>query len=171
MRHLLIALALTTLVGCGSEPPPITDGMTMAWSLSAEGQDQGLFRAAFTRVDGGWRLSSQTGSPGAMEPPTERLLDEHLRDDGEPFGLFTFPVWLPPGKRSENAGYEDMVVREVTDWLAWQAWHTRVGPAHGYYDVGTGFLVGFEVPRLGGLTAILTETNVPGLAVSGGSGR
>jgi hypothetical protein len=168
MRHVFLGLALTALVGCGSEPPPVTDGMTMAWTISADGQDPALLRVAFTKVGGGWRLSSQSGPAGTLEQATDRTLDEGLRDDGEPFGLFDFPLWLPPGKRSENAGYEEIRVREITDWGAWQVWHTRLGPAHGYYDVGTGFLVGLEVPRLGGLAAKLIQTNVPGLAVDGG---
>ena len=168
MRHLFIALALTTLLGCRSSPPPITDGMTMAWSYSIEGEGEGLFRVEFTKAAGGWRLSSQAGEVGSLEPPTERLLDERLRDDGEPFQVFALPLWLPPNKRSEGSGYEEMLVREAIDWQAWSVWHTRLGPAHGYYDVNTGFLVGLSVPRLGNLALWLTETNVPGLAVSGG---
>jgi len=122
----------------------------------------------FAKVDGGWQLTSRTGGVGSLEPPTQRLLDERLRGDGEPFAIFFFPMWLPPSKRSEGSGYEEIRVREAMDWEAWSAWHVTLGPAHGYYDVDTGFLVGLSVPRLGGLTARLSETNVPGLAVAGG---
>ena len=170
MRLVLLTLALATLLGCRSSPPPITDGMTMTWTYSVEGQGEGIMRVEFTKTSRGWLVRSQAGEAGELEPPTHRSLDERLREDGEPFGIFFFPMWLPPSKRSERSGYEEMSVREVVDWEAWSAWHATLGPAHGYYDVETGFLVGLSVPRLGDLKARLTETNVPGLAV-GGAGR
>jgi hypothetical protein len=167
MRHVFLLLALTPLLGCRSSPPPITDGMMMTWTYSVEGQDDGLIRAEFRKVDRGWRLTTQAGSVGSLDPPTQRLLDERLREDGEAFRVFLFPMWLPPSKRSEGSGFGEIRVRDAMDWEAWRAWHTTLGPAHGYYDVDTGFLVGLSVPRLGGLRARLTETNVPGLSVSG----
>lgn len=167
MRLVCLGLALAALLGCRSSPPPITDGMTMTWTYSAQGQGDGLIRVEFTKVDGGWRLTSQAGAVGTLDPPTEDLLDDQLsRDDGKPFAVFLFPVWLPPSKRSEGSGYEEIRVGEATSWEAWSAWHTTIGPAHGYYDVNTGFLVGLSVPQLGGLRARLTETNVQGLAVA-----
>lgn len=167
MRHAFSGLLVLALAGCGSPPPPIVDGTTMTWNIAVAGKPPSLLRMEFAEVGSGWQLTTQAGPPGELKPPERRFVDAHLADDdGKRFSVFTFPVWLPPDARADGASFEDMRIAGTTSWMAWTAWHATVGPANGYYDADTGYLVGVSVPRLGGLSATLTETNVPGLAVA-----
>ncbi len=161
----LIAAACLVMSGCGGkEPNAIFDGLYLEYSLGPKSS----CRLSFRKLEGKLFLMKvepedcmvrPDGMKGGEMKVTASLKSEegkHLN-----WGELT-NIWLPPDKRVRGkhtipGGYMD--VTAVKKWNEWDAAivHGKIGLLEGkwYYDVKTGFLVGYEKTFAGATSIVL----------------
>ncbi|MFC1661513.1 hypothetical protein ACFL3S_08705 [Gemmatimonadota bacterium] len=162
----LTSLVLTMLaVGCGGDPPPIHDGLTLIFDAPASGE----CRLAFSSTGRDFRISPSGPSECPLRPDglgDEWIVDDSGQHNGRPvwWGELTGeygPLWLPAGMREVGTHRYGLEVRitEVADWEGRRVaiMLQPLGPLEvkTYYDMDSGFMAGVDKRFGGGWNRIL----------------
>jgi len=171
-RFVLVAMAGVVFLGCAKDKGPafVFDGLYLEYTV---GEDD-TCRLEFTKVGDDLFLMKRDPEdcgvkPDGMAGGEMRVTGRLESEDGKRLNWGEYiNLWIPPdvrkvGTHTIYGGREEVIA--VEQWQDWQVAivHGKIALLEGkwYYDVKTGFLVGFERTFAGESHLILhlTDTN------------